>query len=97
MEKECLDAFRFEKKEEALKLLEELSNPQTFIDIYFGGWTLMHHAAWNGWEDVCKLLVEKYNCDPTAVDDYGIEVHCTLLVYLVVKHQSSTSSLYHPY
>ena len=32
----------------------------------------MHHAARRGWGDVCKLLVEKYNFEPTAVDGNGM-------------------------
>ena len=68
MEEECLDAFRYGKKEEALKLLPKLSNPETVIDSYWDSSTLMHHAARHGWGDVCKLLVEKYNCEPTAVN-----------------------------
>ena len=71
MEKECLDAFHFGEKEKALKLLPKLSNPQTVIDSRRDGWTLMHLTACHGWEDVCKLLVEKYNCEPAAVDYYG--------------------------
>ena len=72
MEEECLDAFQFGKKEEALKLLPKLSNPRTVRDSrsFFSGFTLVHHAAWNGWGDVCKLLVEEYNCEPTALDDH---------------------------
>ena len=79
MEKECFDAFCYGKKEEALKLLPKLSNPGTVRDsryisqplyeLYCRNWTLLHYAAWNDQEDVCKLLVEKYNCDPTDVDD----------------------------
>ena len=64
-----------------MKLLPKLSNPETFrvsckiwegLSLKLSDWTLLHHAAWHGWEDVCKLLVEKYNCDPTTVDDYGL-------------------------
>ena len=74
MEEKCLDAFYFGKKEEALKLLPKLSNPATVRDtrLLFSGFTLVHHAAGNGWGDVCKLLMEKYNCEPTAVDDNGM-------------------------
>ena len=73
MEKECLDAFDSGKKKQALKLLPKLSNPGTVIDSRdeWMGCTLTHHAARQGWGDVCKLLVEKYNCEPTAVDNSG--------------------------
>ena len=63
MEKECLYAFDSGKKEEALKLLQKLkrSNPETIRDSRYGrpGRTLVHHAAYNDWEDACKLLVGK--------------------------------------
>ena len=70
-EKECLDAFDSGKKEQALKLLPKLYKPETVIKSRTTGWTLIHHAAYHGWGDVCKLLVEKYNCEPTAVSDSG--------------------------
>ena len=86
MEKECLDAFREGNKEKALKLLPKLSNPETVHDhetryiivdhLRRLFWTcesstLLHYAAHHRWGNVCKLLVEKYNCEPTAVDDSG--------------------------
>ena len=69
--KECLDAFYYRDKEKALKLLPQLRSPETIRDSREGwqGFTLVHHAAYNGWADVCKMLVEEHNCDPTAVDD----------------------------
>ena len=65
--------FRFGNKEKTLKLLPKLRSPETIRNCCYPwrGYTLVHHAAWNGWEDVCKLLVEKYNCEPTAVDADG--------------------------
>ena len=73
VEKECLDVFGSGSKEEALKLLPKLSNPKTVIDSRddWKGWRLIHHAAYRGWGGVCKLLVEQYDCEPTAVDDEG--------------------------
>ena len=66
-----------------MKLLPKLANPGTVRDsrLLFSGLTLVHYAAWYGWGDVCKLLVEKYNCEPTAVDDYGrnpLHIACQL-------------------
>ena len=71
--KECLDAFYYRDKEKALKLLPQLRNPETIRDSREGcqGFTLVHHAAYNGWADVCKLLVDEHKCDPTTVDDDG--------------------------
>ena len=103
MEEECLDAFESGKKEQALKLLPKLSNPETvrvsctYMLLFCTGmckmkisdWTLLHQAAWYGWEDVCKLLVEKYNCDPTAVDDHG-----TRPLHVACRSGSETSVKY---
>ena len=73
MVEECYDAFRSGRKEEALKLLQKLSNPQTVINSRYScaGTILIHAVARRGWEDVCKVLAEEYNYEPTAVDDCG--------------------------
>ena len=66
--------FTLKKKEQVLKFLPKWFHPETAIVSYtasgpefrliINNWTLLHYAAWNGWEDVCKVLVEKYNGDP---------------------------------
>ena len=72
VERECLDAFMVRNKARVLMLLPNLSSPQTVRDsLYLEGATLVYHAARNGWDDVCKLLVDDYNCSPTTVNDYG--------------------------
>ena len=73
VKKECLDAFCCGNKEEVLKLLPKLRSPESIRDSGEGweGCTLLHHAVYHGWEDVCELLVEQYNCDPTIVSDSG--------------------------
>ena len=63
-------------------LLRKLSNPGAVRNYDFMScrglwflcreWTLLHHAAMHEWGDVCKLLVEKYNCEQTTVDDDGM-------------------------
>ena len=99
VEQECLDAFCLGNKEEALKLLPILRSPETTIRsgvAHVKGWTLLHHAAANGWEDVCKLLVEKYNCEPTAVADNGwspLHVACFFGKEVVVKYLVSLPSV----
>ena len=89
MEKECLDAFLYGSREVALKLLPKLSNPETVIDSCNSGIKLIHLAALRGWGDVCKLLVEEYNCEPTAVDDEGrnpLHVACRYGIEESVKY-----------
>ena len=73
VKKECLDAFCDRNRGKALKLLPQLRCPESIRDGAEGwkGATLLHHAASNGWVDVCKLLVDEYKCDPTTVDDLG--------------------------
>ena len=66
----CIHAFQTGNKEKALELLSKVHQPQT-ITTEFEKRTLVHDAAWHGWDDVCKLLVEKYDCDPTAKDGLG--------------------------
>ena len=70
---ECINAFYRKNKEEVLKLLPKLHNPDTVVDSRtpLEGYRLTHHAVWNGWDDVCKLLVETYECDPTSVNSCG--------------------------
>ena len=50
---------------EALELLSQLPNPATVRDEE--EWTLLHHACYNGWYEVVKVLIEKYNCDTKCV------------------------------
>ena len=69
VEEECLHEFVFERKEKVLKLLPKLRSPDTIRNRSLVDATLVHHAASNDWQDVCKLLVEEYNCQPTSVSD----------------------------
>ena len=81
--KECLDAFYYRDKEKALKLLPQLRSPETIRDSREGwqGFTLVHHAAYNGWADVCKLLVDEHKCDPTTVAYNGASPLHTACAY----------------
>ena len=96
--KECLDAFYYRDKEKALKLLPQLRNPETIRDSREGcqGFTLVHHAAYNGWADVCKLLVDEHKCDPTTVDDDGwspLHAACAFGTKAAVKYLLSLPSV----
>ena len=99
VEKECIDAFLTGEKEETLKLLPKLRSPETIRDSRYAArrrYTLVHYAVRCGWEDVCKLLVEKYNCDPTAVDDNRcspLHVACFYGKEAVVKYLVSLPSV----
>ena len=53
----------------ALELVHRLPDPSAVRD--YKQRSLLHHACWNGWFDVAKILVEKYSCDPNAIDDVG--------------------------
>lgn len=53
----------------ALELVRKLPDPAAIRD--YKQRTLLHHACWNGWLDVVKILIEQYSCDPNAVDDVG--------------------------
>ena len=83
VEKECLDAFGRGGKEIALKLLPRLRSPESIRSSRNGwkGCTLVHYAACHDWDDVCKLLVEQYNCDPTTVSNHVVSPLHTACVY----------------
>ena len=49
-------------KEKVLSLLPVVSDPAGIRDS--NNSTLLHCAAFNGWTDVCRLLVEQYQVDP---------------------------------
>ena len=57
----CLNAFFKGRKEEGLKLLNQLEDPGGVINEE--GFTLLHTAAYHGWLDVVIKLVAEYNCD----------------------------------
>ena len=51
---------------DALELLSQLPNPAKIRDDDEDLFTLLHHACYNGWYEVAKVLIEKYNCDPNC-------------------------------
>ena len=50
--------------------------------------SLLHYACWNGWYDVSRKLVDKYQCDPHRGDTpYACKEGSTDIVkFLVVDH-----------
>lgn len=69
VEKQCLDAFGCGDKEQALRILPKVRKPHTIRDI--DDRTLLHGAAYYGWEDIFLLLVQKYHCDPGVTNSIG--------------------------
>ena len=68
--KQLLSAFDYPgDKKKVLSLLPVVSDPAGIRDSY--NWTLLHSAAFNGWTDVCRLLVEQYQVDPHCRDSDG--------------------------
>ena len=64
---------------EALELLPQLPNPAEVRDNDEDLFTLLHHACYNGWYEVAKVLIEKYNCDPNcrnAADSIPLRLAC---------------------
>ncbi len=56
---------------EALELLSQLPNPAKVRDDDEDQFTLLHHACYNGWYEVAKVLIEKYNCGPNCRNAAG--------------------------
>ena len=59
------------REAESLELLSQLPNPAEVRDKHEDQFTLLHHACYNGWYEVAKVLIEKYNCDPNCRDAAG--------------------------
>ena len=57
----CLRAFEHGRKEEALRLLSKVEQPEP---------VLVHWSAYRGWPDVCRQLVEIYKLSPS--DEAGL-------------------------
>ena len=69
MENKCYDAFNRGDEEKALRLLKVVKDPREVKG--YGGSTLLHHAAVQGWTDIVELLIMKYNCDVNSVNVYN--------------------------
>ena len=71
-----MQAFKRRDKEEILSLLPHVHQPHLIRDknLISPGYTLLHHAAKCGWLDVCRTLVEDYDCNPLDTDDRGMSV-----------------------
>ena len=65
----CFEAFNYGRKEEALRLLKQINDPRTVKDS--SNFTILHCAAYHGWLDVVKELINDHRFDPDCKDDYG--------------------------
>ena len=68
VDRECYDAFNYGRKEEALRLLKQVKTPRT---VNKNNFTLLHCAAYHGWLDVVKQLINEHQFDPDCADDDG--------------------------
>ena len=65
----CYDAFNYGRQEEALRLLKKVKNPHVVKSS--NNFTLLHCAAYHGWLDVVKELINEHQFDPDCEDDDG--------------------------
>ena len=80
---------------EALVLLSQLPNPAEARNDDKDQFTLLHHACYNGWYVVAKVLIERYNCDPycrNAAGSIPLHMACSsgnldLVKYLILDKE----------
>ena len=85
-EKTLLECFRYPKftatdEERALRLLSRHPHPEQvreirdqevdYHSIHYQS-SLLHYACRNGWYDVSRELVDKYQCDPHLKNEWGV-------------------------
>ena len=98
LEDACVDAFVEGNKREAVRLLPLITRPaavRTDRPIYLMGErvSLLHYAAYHGWQDVVCELVTRYNCSVNYCDSKGQTAlqyaagggHLEVVTYLITK------------
>ena len=65
----CYDAFNYGRQEEALRLLKKVKNPHVVKSS--NNFTILHCAAYHGWMDVVKQLINEHQFDPHCKDNEG--------------------------
>ena len=65
----CYDAFNYGRQEEALRLLKKVKNPHVVKSS--NNFTILHCAAYHGWLDVVKELINDHQYNPNCKDDGG--------------------------
>ena len=69
VEKKCYDAFNYGRREEALRLLKQVKDPHTVKSK--NNFTILHCAAYHGWLDVVKDLINDHQFVPDCKDNDG--------------------------
>ena len=90
----CAAEFKEGNLDRALNLLTLVDKPKLLrAEIILQGWkfraSLLHLSSWNGWFDVVKDLIMKYDFDPQETDD----VRHTCLHYAAVGIRNVNGSL----
>ena len=70
----CSKAFSEGDHHTAVMLLPQLQRHDSILckhHYYSHATHLLHHAVYNGWKDITKLLIMTYNCDSTQKDSEG--------------------------
>ena len=65
----CYDAFNYGRQEEALRLLKQVKNPHVVKSK--NNFTILHCAAYHGWLDVVKQLINDHEFNPDCKDNDG--------------------------
>ena len=69
VEQQCYDAFNKGRRDEALGLLKKVKNPRKVKST--SNFSLLHCAAYHGWLDVVKQLINDHQYNPDCKDDGG--------------------------
>ena len=76
--KESCKHLNLDIKHEVLRLLPQVHQAHLIVDddphVFPPCRTLLHHAARCGWLDICRTLVEDYDCNPLGCNDEGWSV-----------------------
>ena len=65
----CYDAFNCGRQKDAIRLLKQVRDPHTVKSNK--NVTLLHCAAYHGWLDVVKELINDHQFDPDCKDNDG--------------------------
>ena len=69
LDKKCYDAFNYDRREEALRLLKQVKDPRKVKNN--DNFTILHCAAFHGWLEGVKELIIEHQFDADCEDDDG--------------------------